>query len=313
MTAIATENTQLAGGWRASLQPWPEAQTNFLVVEGRNLQVRFADAAAWTIFDMHWRGREVGRHSGATGSVIQWQEDAPRRSVDDIPDRPCCKRYGGPLRQTIGTGHGGEIVRRITVYAESEPPDPTAHRHPCDINPREIPIVAEGELVAETNRSVDGTRIRVRKESIIGPFDHEATFDFSSAFPGFAVTHRFRANAAMARGHFAGYRYTFMFMLPETYDRYLIVNGDDRTEQAIITPAAGKLLNQSFRALACISPTDQTGIAYVYPEAYPGSNHINVRPGKDRKFRADLFRDHYEVGEVSEFNLRIIPFEAQEH
>ena len=38
----------------------------------------------------------------------------------------------------------------------------------------------------------------------------------------------------------------------------------------------------------------------------------NVRPGKDRKFRADLFQVRYEVGETSEFSVRIIPFEEQE-
>ena len=288
LSTIATDTTPRADRWRVSLDPWPEADTHLLVVEGMDLQVRFADAAAWTILDMHWRGREVGCHSGATGSVLQWEEDTPATLR---PQGDGCSR-----RQTIGTGHGGEVVRRVSVTVDG----------------REIPVVAGGKLVLEAHSGLDGAAARVHKDSIIGPFDHEAVFDFPSAGPGFGVTHRYRANDAMARGHFAGYRYTFMFMMPETYDRYLVLNPDGRMEQAAINPEPGMLLERPFQALACYSPADQTGMVYAYPKPYPGSNHINVRPGKDRKFRANLFQDHYEVGQTSEFTVRIIPFEEMD-
>ena len=264
---------------RVALRPWPEAETNLLVVEDGDLQVRFADAAAWTILDAHWRGRTVAQHSGATGSVFQWETDEPEQA-----------------HQTLGTGHGGEIVRQLTARVDE----------------RNVPIVADGKLVGEADKEIDGRRVRVVKASTIGPFDHEAIFDFLPAQPGFAVTHRYLANDAMARGRFAGYRYTFMFMLPETYDRYLLANADGSTEQAAIVPEPAMLLNRSFQALACYSPAERTGVAYVFPKAYPGVNHLNVRPGKDRKFRANLFRDHYDVGDTCAFHLRVVPFAAQE-
>lgn len=76
-------------------------------------------------------------------------------------------------------------------------------------------------------------------------------------------------------------------------------------------PKTETYLNRPFKALVCHASQWQTGIAYVYPEAYPGSNHLQARAGKDRKFRASLFADHYEVGQVSDFHLRVIPFKAQ--
>ncbi len=202
-----------------------------------------------------------------------------------------------PVQETIGTVHGGEAVTGLCL----------------EVDGQEVPIMSGGRLVCAVGTRWQGRRIVFRKQSLLGPFDHEASFDFSAAGPKLTIRHRFTANPEMARGHFAGYRYTFMFMMPEAMDRWLVVAADGRAEEQILPPEAkaGQLINRPFKALVCYAPAWQTGIAYVYPQAYAGSNHLDVRPGKDRKFRASLFADHYEAGQTVEYQLQVEPFAAR--
>jgi hypothetical protein len=200
-----------------------------------------------------------------------------------------------PLLQTIGTVHGGEYVSGLTL----------------NVDGREFPIVADGKLAEGMDSARSGERIQLKKNSVIGPFKHEALFEFN-ADDGLMITHRFAAGEDIKKGHFAGYRYTFMFMMPEVFDRWLPLSDDGRGTPEITgaNPKPQTHTLSPFKALVCYAPEWRTGVAYVYPETYPGAGHIDVRSGKDRKFRASLLADSQTEGRRSEFRIRVIPFEA---
>lgn len=202
-------------------------------------------------------------------------------------------QYIRPIRQTIGTVHGGEDVTSLTLMVDD----------------RTTPLDIKGNHNLKFQGGVSGARISLRKTSVIGPFNHEAEFSFGT--PGeFVVFHRFTANAEMTRGHFAGYRYAFMFMMPENFDGWLALGSDGRRERFATEAKAGLYGSRPWRALIAYASNWQTGVVYAYPEAYPGANHIDVRIGKDRKFRTDLFASRYDVGQRAEFCLLVKPFEA---
>lgn len=261
------------GNWTVK---WVSGQKNrpVISVSNRQLDVAFMPLHAWNISSIDYDGRKIGSPTGATGCVIHWDGKA------------------------VGTGHGDENVSAVALHVD----DMT------------IPLVTDGKTVYEKDRTYSGKRISLRRESAIGPFDVKVRFDFSEGENSYITRIEFTAREQVTAKRFEGYRYVFMHMMPEQMSCYAVFKADASIDGEHSGKASGKRMfdNLPFKALACYAPDWQTGIAYIYPEAYPGGNHMIARAGKDNKFRAILFpKEEYATGENFSFTLKVTPFHAQ--
>lgn len=204
-----------------------------------------------------------------------------------------------PLSDSIGTGHGGEVIRNLTMKAGEQT----------------VPLIQDGKGLFKMGDTYSGQTVTILKESVMGPFDHVATFEFPEHTEGYLATHQFTANADMERGSFDGYMYDFMHMMPPSFCDFLVIFADGKewegkAERKIDTQS--HLIIENWKTLIGYSEELKTGVVYNYPEAYQGKNHVLVRFGKDKKFRAmHLKREGWKVGETLILKLKLTPFTAE--
>lgn len=202
------------------------------------------------------------------------------------------------LQQTIGTVHGGELVRSVRLEVDGKP----------------CVFVKDGKLQEEAKATYSGKALTLVKESVIGPLDHTATFRFRDGVEGYEAVHRFTSNAEMARGHFASYAYTFMHMMPLSFCDFMVDRGDGTTWEGRAEVKEEKdrmLINEPWKTLIAYSQEMKCGVVYNFPARTAAPNHVNVRGGKDKKWRAEPpRRDRWQPGESMELTLHVIPFAA---
>jgi|GEM_PF-6481069 len=255
-----------------------------LEIENDTLSVDFSIRTFWTVHEIFYKGTRVNQSSGATGTVIHWDGEA------------------------IGTGHRGK-KRSEELHEVMLTVDGTSHT-----------LFADGAQKVPKDFVASGRQITLLKKSVIGPLRHEAQFDFDMAGKYYIATHRFEVIETITPERFKGYRYVFMQMMPKDMSLWRLFGSDhepghgeaSRPDPQLDKKKQTKLFDRvPMKALACYSPTNKVGIAYVYPEKYPGVNHYLDRFWKDNKFRGILFeKDSYEVGEKFEYRMRVQPFSA---
>ena len=254
-----------------------------LKVEAPDFAVSFRQLAAWTVGTFDFKGKRIGTPSGATGTVVQVYDPA-KKKLD-----------------WLGTGHGGEVVQQVTLLLDG----------------KEVPLVAEGKDVFSRAATHSGRRVELLKKSVLGPIRYEAhhvmpagTSHYLSVFRG-TVTEDLSAER-FNQGH------TFMHMMPCEMNEWIVFSEGGHVlkegvveEGSSVSPPGKTVLFKDLKAAACYSPAWKIGVAYVFPQAYPGESHLQSRPGKDLKFRAGLLGAAYsKAGSTFEFKLKVLPFEA---
>lgn len=254
-----------------------------LVVDGGDYVVDFVPYTFWTVHEIVYKGHKVNQSSGATGTVIHWDGEA------------------------IGTGHRGkeraEELDDVILTVDGKAHD----------------LVVDGKRVADGEFTASGRDLSLLKRSTIGPLAHEAQFDFDPAGNCYIATHRFKVIQQITPERFKGYRYVFMQMMPKDISLWVRYGEDGSVAEGEMSrPEPGGKRKQTFvfnqepmKALACFSPDNGVGIAYVYPKQYAGTNHYLDRYWKDNKFRSILFeKDSYAVDEEMTWKMRVEPFTA---
>lgn len=261
-------------------------KNELLAVSNREFTVIFNQNWAWTLSSIMFKGKKINTATGATGTVIHWIN--PETGKLDW----------------AGTGHGRETVEAVDLIVDG-------------ITNR---LVVGGKNVYDQTKKINGQKISLVKQSVIGPISHEARFDLPATGNYYIVTQRYHFNESVDAGRFEG-GYTFMQMMPRTMNEWLALadNGSMQTGRidvaAIDADEKSKITSiqwGSIKALVCYSLEWRTGIAYAYAKEYPGKNNIHQRPRKDIKYYGSLMTNIcYNAGDKLEFRLKIVPFEAK--
>lgn len=249
-----------------------------LAVRSKAFRVTFNERHAWNVAEIRYKEHIVGQISGATGTVIHWDG------------------------QAMGTGHGGEVTESLML----------------SIDGRDVPVVTDGKPAFKLTDTHSASAVMLTRRSTIGPLRVCARFEFPAGTAHYRVTQSYEVLEAITPERFAGYKYAFMHMMPESFTEWLTIKADGTTRSGHHPPGKSTSprdldaeLQPPLRALACYDPTSGLGIAYRFPTEYPGQNQLLHRGGEDNKFRALYFRDEgYSKGERFEFVMSVIPFEA---
>lgn len=272
--ALACVPCAAASTWKVQFAPGPKANRHVLAIESRDLYVDFLLQHAWCVARLRYRGEIIGQPSGATGTVVTWNGKAS------------------------GTGHGGEGVNEVTLTVDG----------------RDVPLVAGGtaRYPATSPETWSGSDVRLRKRSVIGPFDHEAEFHLPASGGHYAVQHRYTVNAAWPAGKITGYAYAFMHMMPTAFTAWSYRKADGTAKQGTMLGKTGLVFDREpFVSLVCYAPEKNVGVAYVYPREYELHNHLLDRGDEDRKFRAAFVqREGYAVGDTFSYEMKVVPFTA---
>lgn len=279
LLALISVSTRSADDWRSiSFERQPKKNSVLLAVRSAAFSVTFNERHAWNVAEIRYKDRIVGQSSGATGTVIHWDG------------------------QAVGTGHGGEVVESLTLTLDG----------------REVPLVQNGKSLFKMTDSHRASEVTLTRLSMIGPLRVRARFEFPAGTVHYRVTQSYEVLEAITPERFAGYKYAFMHMMPESFTEWLTIKADGTTLSGHHPPGKSTSprdldaeLQPPLRVLACYDPTSGLGIAYRFPTEYPGQNQLLHRGGEDNKFRALYFRDEgYSKGERFEFVMSVIPFEA---
>ena len=259
--------------WTIKFAPGPKAGRQVLACESRDLSVDFLVQHAWCVSRIRHRGEVVGQPSGATGCVITWNGKA------------------------TGTGHGGEVVRDITLT----------------VNGKATPLLVDGAPRYNVESDAwSGNEVILLKRSVIGPFNHEAEFHLPAGGDHYTVEHRYQVNSEWPKGKITGYAYIFMHMMPTGFTEWLLEKDDGSAKSGALNGAKGYAFqDEPFRALACYAPEKHLGIAYIYLRESNLLNHLLDRGDEDRKFRASLAkREGYAVGDTFAYQMKVVQFTA---
>lgn len=254
------------------IQVEQEPKGKRLICRSEQLAVDFTEQQAWTIGHIVYDGKELVGQYGANGSVV----NAQPRPEDEVQD------------PWIGTGHGREKITRLALL----------------IDGKSQPI--------EAGARAAGDSVVLRKQSNLGPLDHEAEISLSPDGTYLTERHAYRVIEPLEeRFHFV---YAYMHCNRNALDRWVAILPDDSHLEGRAGQQDRKFqLGRDIRAIAFFSPADEVGVAYVYPQVYAGAksfrHSIWDRPADNKLyFRPDVSADKYQVGDRFEFVLQVVPF-----
>lgn len=282
---IAYEQVNVSGGpWKIWFKQHLVDRGNYtlkltlLEIASPKIKVAFITDNTWCVYRIMHAERMMNSPTGGTGTVVHWD--------------------GKP----VGTVHGGEVVQDVALSVDGNT----------------IPLLGNQKPVFDRKAIWSGGKIILKKTSLIGPFKHEAEFEFGADQSSYAATHRYEVVTQITPERFKGYRYVFMQMMPPEFSEWVRFGADDKavSGQLLLPDEKAKtrdraIWNERVRAVACYAPDWQAGIVYAYPELYEGLSHLVDRGRKDRKYRGILFtKDKYDVGEKLEWRMRCTVFDA---
>ena len=202
-------------------------------------------ARAFTISECYYRGAKIIMPAGAQGTVILTQQAHKSIKENSITEKGI---WGDPW---IGTAHGGEIVREVTLTVDGQT----------------RPLA--------TGTEIRGDRIVLDKVSTQYKFENRTSLALRPE--GFEEHRELRAKEDVGNLH---YFYLFMFSWPTTTEKYLAgyPDGSEKSEEfgqdRSIALASG---GSGPRWYAQYDPTLKLGIVQFTPDAAPGPAFVQVR------------------------------------
>ena len=249
-------------------------QENRLSVENRVLFIDLLQQHAWTIRNIRYRGDEIVGEHGANGSVVNAKPEA-----DAVKKDPW-----------IGTGHGKEKVRRLTIL----------------VNGKERPYQSGGTF--------SGQVVVIHKVSNLGPLDHEAEITFPSSGDRIIERHAYKVVEDLGRRF--NFVYAFMHCNNNSLDQWLALTAGGKELEGRVGKGDGQFsLKEDARTVIFYSATMKKGVVYAYPEVYEGEpgfkNAIWDRKGDNKLYFRPAVGKKYRMGDGFEFHLQVIPFSAE--
>lgn len=271
---LVAANPALAGETVWTVRMLQKGQQDRFSVENGTMFVDFLEPHAWTIRNIRYRGDEIVGEHGANGSVVN-----ARPGPDAATNDPW-----------IGTGHGKETVRRLTILVDG----------------KERPYRPGGAW--------SGRVVVVRKQSNMGPLDHDAEIAFPASGDRIVERHAYKVVEDLGRRF--NFVYAFMHCNGNSLDQWLALTDDGKELEGRVGRGDGQFsLKRDARTVAFYSAAMRKGVVYAYSEAYEGeagfSNAIWDRKGDNKLyFRPAVAKDHG-VGDRFEFRLQVVPFSAE--
>ncbi len=204
----------------------------------------------------------------------------------------------------IGTSHGFETVRNFSILVDGKDQETTP------------------------GKTGSGREVVVRKESNLGPFDHEMEITFPASGDTLIEKHSYKVVEDL-NGRFT-YLFAFMHCNNNALDQWLAVPADGKELEGKLPNCAGSRLSleSDVKSLILYSRAMRKGVTFVYPEIYRGARKIEseISHGAtghfgncivDRKndnklyFRPEVKKMGYKPGDVFEYSLKVIPFSAE--
>jgi len=292
-----------AGPWTvsAATSPHGKATLNSLIIANRDITVDLGEKPAWTILHIKYHGQElVGLH-GANGCVLSEHPTPEQRKEMEgmTPKQKVQYLRQQKFRGWIGTGHGGEIVRSLTITVDGKD-----YPYGPDLN-------------------VTGREVVITKVSNIGPLDEIAEMTFPASGDRIIERHSYKVVEDLSRRF--GFLYVWMHCNDNSLTQYAVLGeGDKLTAGQALADAAKGSKRQDVKmhpvgdaqAVALYNPDRREGIAYVYGDLYKGSGNFKNSIWdhlKDNKlyFRPAIHPDDYKVGDTFQYVLAAVPFSAE--
>lgn len=262
-------------------------QGNWFSVDNQILYVDFMEAWSWTIRNIKYMGDEIAGEYGAHGSVVR------------MDTGPGPKDY-----YYIGTSHGFETVRSFSILVDGK------------------------QQQYEPGATCSGKQIIVRKESNLGPLDHKMQVMFPASGDHIIEQHSYKVVENLNESF--TYLFAFMHCNNSALDQWLaVLAGGKELEGKLLNRGASRLaVERDIKSLILFSRTMKKGVTFVYPEIYRGAPKLESELPQgttehfgntivDRKndnkfyFRPEVKGMGYEVGDVFEYSIKVIPFSAE--
>lgn len=275
ITAVMAGAGFITKGEETTLPRWKiSAAEKELSVTDDTISVDFRASTAWTISRIAYRDVPLVGARGSQGTVIT---------------------LAG--KGFVGTGHGGEEVRRFFVRGEG----------------REIDV--------KPGLSLRGREVALVKESILGPLEHRAEVVFPAE--GNSILYRYTYRVREGIGDLQR-MYAFMHCVDNAFDEYMALLPDGTIREERLNGDDGAFtLGEDVKSVVYYNADQKLGMAFVYPEVYPGARKWIGRRKHfvgtfiwDRKydnklyFNSDAGEREYAVGDEFAYRLKLTPFTA---
>ncbi|MCF7855190.1 MAG: hypothetical protein K9N51_10365 [Candidatus Pacebacteria bacterium] len=251
-----------------------EGMESTLTIFNRRLRVAFRASTAWTISHIAYRDVPLVGPRGFQGTVIT---------------------LAG--KGFVGTGHGGEDVRRLFVRCDGR------------------------EQVVKAGLTLQGKEVTLVKESVLGPLEHraEVVFPAGEEFILYRYVYHVRYEIEDLQR-----MYVFMHCVDNTFDEYMVLLPDSTVREEKLDRDDGSFsLGEDVKSVVYYNDGEQVGMAFVYPEVYSGARKW-IGPEKqfvgtfiwDRKydnklyFNSDAGEREYALGDEFAYHLKLTPFTA---
>lgn len=275
MVALVATNGFITRGEESTMQRWKISATEkTLSITDGTISVDFRESTAWTIARMAFNDIQLVGPRGSQGTVI---------TLDG--------------KGFVGTGHGGEDVRRWIAR--------------CDGT----------EIQLDAGIELNGQEVVIVKESIIGPLEHRAEVVFPSE--GNSILYRYSYRVREGIGDLRR-MYAFMHCVDNAFDKYMALLPDGTIREERLNRDDGTFtLGEDVKSVVYYNGGEQLGMAFVYPEVYPGARKWIGRKkhfvgtfiwdrNYDNKlyFNSDAGEREYAVGDEFAYHLKLTPFTA---
>ena len=255
-----------------------DATGRVLSVSNATLAVTVTEGVYWTIRDVYASGTLLVGAFGANGAVANVMEAA---------------RPPGNTDGWVGTGHGFETISSYTVALDGT------------------------NVLLQPGDTLSARTVTLTKASNIGPLDQVATLAFTETGDRFTENTRFTANRTLTNS--LNFVYAFMHCNQNALTQWRAwLTPTNVLDGVCLSDDNSFGLYRDVRAVGLFNPAHGKGLLYVYPEVYCGDPAISDGSFlwdrvNDNKlyFRPDLPGTNDTVGAVSEYEVTLIPFQAE--
>ncbi len=213
-----------------------------LIVTAGDYKIRFAERMSWTFRDITYKGKKVNATTGAQQPVLN--EFKTDQGVDKF----------------LGTGHRKEQIQSFEVIVLDRKKKVIA-THP----------VKEGLNITEGDSYIVHKKSNFYSEFGGLYYQHESKITVSNE--GIHQDYSFVATADDYSN--VNFMYVFMHIFPKSTTNWLVGDNQKVIERGEFLSDKSFTLKKDFRFCLVHNPTEQLGVAIIYPEVYVGSGMKN--------------------------------------
>ena len=205
----------------------------------------------------------------------------------------------------IGTSHGHERVNSFS-------------------------IIVDGKVQKyRPGLTCSGKKIIIRKESSLGPFEHQMEITFPVSGNYIIEKHSYKVVEDLNERF--SFLFAFMHELSTAFDFWLAELPDrSELEGDLQKRIKGRIsLGCDIKSIIFYSSTNKKGVTLVYPKVYKGADKLKVEIEKGSTehfgssivdmsignsklyFRPEVKKMGYKVGDTFEYSIKVIPFSAR--